>query len=179
MFKKILISTIMAAAPMAAVFATAEPAPVKAPIAGFWRTLDDKTGMPKSIVRLYECGDRLCGRIVALFDGENISETYAAPVKVAEKVKGKPHIAGLDIIWDMRWDGKEFVGGKIMDPQSGSVYSAVIWQTKEDYDFNQLRVRGKLGPFGRTQVWDAILPNRLPAELGNTDVSNWKPIIVK
>jgi len=178
--KKIILSFIACVCITNMALATAKPASVKAPVRGFWRTLDDKTGKPKSIIRLYDCGEELCGRIVALYnDDEEISETMLAPVKVAEKVKGKPKVAGLDVIWAMKWNGKEFSGGRIMDPQSGSVYSSVIWQDKEDVDFNQLKVRGKIGPFGRTQMWDAIFPNRLPAELRNIDVSKWEPVIVK
>ncbi|MCL1785644.1 MAG: DUF2147 domain-containing protein [Alphaproteobacteria bacterium] len=139
-----------------------------APHTGFYKTIDDKTNAPKSIVQLHECEDRLCGRIVALFDADTgeISETIKAPVKIAEKVKGAPKMSGLEIIWDMKWDGTEYIGGKIMDPQSGSVYSSVIWQDKDDASL--LRVRGKVGPFGRTQVWHAI--TELPPELQGIDL---------
>ncbi|MDR0449056.1 MAG: DUF2147 domain-containing protein [Rickettsiales bacterium] len=162
-------------------FATTEPADVKFPVKGFWKTIDDKTGNAKSIVRLYDCGENLCGRIVAIFnvEGTAVAETLSAPVKVAEDVKGKPKMVGLDIIWDMEWNGTEWKGGKILDPKSGSVYSSVIWQTKEDVDFNQLQVRGKIGPFGRTQMWNAMEVKELPKDLQKIDVSVWTPVIVK
>ena len=60
-----------------------------------------------------------------------------------------------------------------MDPKKGSVYSSVIWQDDKD----KLRVRGKIGPFGRTQTWNVLSASDLPAELQNTDTKNWKPII--
>lgn len=145
------------------------------PRPGFYQTIDDKTNTPKSIVALYTYDNgTLAGRIVALYnaDGE-ISETIANPVKVAEKVDGKPHFAGLDIIWKMNADGDEYRGGKIMDPQSGSVYSSVIWNG----DDGKLNVRGKIGPFGRTQHWNTIAADTLPAQLKNIDTSNWTPII--
>ena len=145
------------------------------PQTGFYQTIDDKTNTPKSIVALYTYDDgKLAGRIVALYNADGtISETIANPVKVAEKIDGKPHFAGLDIIWKMRADGDEYTGGKIMDPTSGNVYSSVIWNG----DDGKLNVRGKIGPFGRTQKWNAISADAIPNALKNINTSNWTPII--
>lgn len=148
------------------------------PLTGFYQTIDDKTNLPKSIVALYEYADddemELAGRIVALYDANGkISETIANPVKVADKVKGAPKYAGLDIIWDMEWDDDDnrYEDGKIMDPQSGKVYSSVIWQDTP----GMLNVRGKIGPIGRTQKWRALGADALPAEIKNIDTSTWTP----
>jgi len=146
---------------------------------GFYKTIDDKTGNAKSIVRLYKCGDALCGRIVALYDekGVKIEETLNAPVRVAEKVTGSPKMAGLDIIWNMKLDKDEYSGGKILDPKSGSVYSCVIWKDKNDA--KKLNVRGKIGPIGRTQNWSVFDAGNLPEDIKNLDVSKWTPKIIK
>ncbi|MCL1902509.1 MAG: DUF2147 domain-containing protein [Alphaproteobacteria bacterium] len=164
-----------------AAFALATSGAFALPLTGFYKTIDDKTNNAKSIVRLYECGDALCGRIVALFDadGTAVKETLNNPERVADKVSGAPKMAGLDIIWNMEWDARdnEYSGGKIMDPQSGSVYSSVIWADKDDA--NLLRVRGKIGPFGRTQVWHVMQTADLPSDLQKLDVSKWEPVIIK
>jgi len=146
---------------------------------GFYKTIDDKTGNARSIVRLYKCGDALCGRIVALYDekGAKIEETLNAPVRIADKVSGSPKTAGLDIIWNMKLDDDEYSGGKILDPHSGSVYSCVIWKDKKDA--KKLNVRGKIGPIGRTQVWSVFDVGNLPDDLKNLDVSKWTPKIIK
>ncbi|MBD5400500.1 DUF2147 domain-containing protein [bacterium] len=148
-----------------------------APLAGFYQTIDDKTNQPKSIVALYEYADdddmELAGRIVALYDANGkITETIANPVKVADKVKGTPHYAGLDIIWDMEWDADDnrYEDGKIMDPTSGKVYSSVMWMDTP----GELNVRGKIGPIGRTQHWRAIDAKNIP-ELKDIDTSKWTP----
>ena len=150
------------------------------PLTGLYQTIDDETDMPKSIVMLYEYKDgnnsELAGRIVALYDEKgNISETLAKPVKLADKVKGSPKYVGLDIIWGMEWDydDNEYQDGKIMDPKKGKVYSSVIWQDNKD----KVRVRGKIGPFGRTQTWNVLTVSDLPAEIQTIDTTNWKPII--
>lgn len=152
------------------------------PFVGTYQTIDDETNLPKSIVQLYEYKDGddsvLAGRIIALYDEKgNVSETLSNPVKVADKVSGSPKYVGLDIIWEMEWDSEdsEYKDGKIMDPKKGSVYSSVIWQDDKD----KLRVRGKIGPFGRTQTWNVLSVSDLPADLQNVDTANWKPIIRK
>lgn len=153
-----------------------------APFVGVYQTIDDETNAPKSVVALYEYKDgddmNLAGRIVALYgtDGK-ISETLSNPVRVAEKVKGSPKMVGLDIIWDMEWDNddNEYSDGKIMDPKSGKVYSSVMWQEKPEV----LNVRGKIGPFGRTQKWNVLDTTKLPNDLQNLDTTTWTPIIKK
>lgn len=161
------------------------------PLTGFYQTIDDEIHKPKSIVALYDCSPSpqgaaetsaiLCGRIVALYDIDTgqVSETLNNPVRVADKVKGSPKMSGLDIIWNMKWDDddNEYSGGKIMDPKSGSVYSSVIWADKKDA--TKLNVRGKIGPFGRTQVWNVLEPKDLPKDLQKLDTSKWEVVVVK
>ena len=149
-----------------------------APLTGLYQTIDDKTNTPKSVVQIYEYTDgdgvKVAGRIVALYgaDGQ-ISETLAAPVKVADKVSGAPKYVGLDIIWGMEWDADDnrYEDGKIMDPQSGKVYSSVMWMDTP----GALNVRGKIGPFGRTQNWRALDASAMP----KIDTKNWTPSIRK
>ncbi len=149
------------------------------PFVGTYQTIDDETNLPKSIVQIYEYQDgndtEIAGRIIALYNehGE-LSETLNNPTRVAEKVSGTPKYVGLDIIWDMELDSddNEYSGGKIMDPKSGKVYSSVIWQETPTV----LKVRGKIGPFGRTQNWNVIDVQTLPSELHNLDTSKWTPI---
>ncbi|MDR1072016.1 MAG: DUF2147 domain-containing protein [Rickettsiales bacterium] len=156
------------------------------PFVGYYQTIDDETDKPKSIVALYgyehyeRDGDlehRLGGRIVALYDAETgkISETLLDPKRVADKVEGGPKMAGLDIIWGMEWDDDdaEYEDGRIMDPKTGKVYKSVIWQDKDEPD--KLRVRGKIGPFGRTQIWNVLKVSDLPKELQKLDTTGWSP----
>ena len=152
------------------------------PYIGFYQTIDDETNTPKSIVALYEYVDgdekNVAGRIVALYGSDGtVSETLSAPVRIAEHVTGTPKMVGLDIIWGMEWDSddSEYSDGKIMDPKSGKVYSSVMWQDTPAV----LNVRGKIGPFGRTQHWNVLELSGLPAELQNLDTAAWQPILYK
>lgn len=152
------------------------------PLIGTYQTIDDETGQPKSIVKLYEYKNgkdvKLAGRIIALYDENGVvSETLGNPVKVAYEVSGSPNYVGLDIIWGMTWDEEdsEYRGGKIMDPKKGSIYSSVIWQDSED----KLQVRGKIGPFGKTQTWNMLNPSDLPLVLQGINEEGWNPTIRK
>lgn len=152
------------------------------PFVGTYQTIDDETNTPKSIVALYEYTDgddtQLAGRIVALYGADgNIAETLANPTRVADAVKDTPKMVGLDIIWDMEWDADDnrFEDGKIMDPKSGKIYSSLMWQDAP----SALNVRGKIGPFGRTQKWNVMNVADLPVELQNMDTGTWKPVVRK
>ncbi len=149
------------------------------PFVGMYQTIDDETNQPKSIVALYEYQDKLSGRIVGLYDADGkLSETTLNPTRIADAVDGTPKFINLDIIWNMAWDADdaEYSGGKIMDPKSGKIYSSVIWQ---DADKSKLQVRGKIGPFGRTQTWHVMSATDLPTELQNINTSDWQPTIRK
>jgi uncharacterized protein (DUF2147 family) len=142
---------------------------------GFYQTIDDETNRPKSIVAVYEYdGGKLGGRIIALYgDDGKISETLSKPVRVADKVSGSPKMSGLDIIWNMEKDGDEYAGGRIMDPKSGKIYRSVMWQDEPEH----LKVRGKIGPFGRTQTWNTLKASDLPKDLQKLNTSKWEPKI--
>lgn len=161
---------------------------VALPLTGFYKTIDDETKLPKSIVALYACPeiddddkerDELCGRIVALYDatGESITETYNSRTKTADKLPGKPYMVGLDIIWGMEWDDGKYEDGKILDPKNGKTYNAEIWEHEKDASL--LNVRGKVGPFGRTQIWHVMQTSDLPLELRMLDTTTWDLKIIK
>ncbi|MBR5625422.1 MAG: DUF2147 domain-containing protein [Alphaproteobacteria bacterium] len=171
---KLLSMLTLFALPMAATATT--------PFVGFYQTIDDEINAPKSIVALYEYKDgddiELAGRIVALYNTDGtISETLSNPQRIADKVAGSPKMVGLDIIWNMEWDDedKKYEDGKIMDPKSGKIYSSVMWQDNPE----TLNVRGKIGPFGRTQKWNVLKQTDLPSDLQNIDATEWKPNITK
>ena len=143
-------------------------------VTGFYQTIDDKTNMPRSIVKIFEYDDgKIGGRIVAMYDTKgNIEDTIVTPTRRSTRLSGNPHLSGLDILWELRHDGKEYSGGRIMDPQSGSAYRARIWQENPAH----LSVRGQLGiGIGRTQTWNTLDTAALPAELRNLDTSAWTP----
>lgn len=96
---------------------------------------------------------------------------------MAEKVAGQPKMVGLDIIWDMEWDAEDskYEDGKIVDPKSGKIYSSLMWQETPSV----LNVRGKIGPFGRTQHWNVLDTTVLPVDLQTLDVSGWNPVLHK
>lgn len=105
-------------------------------IAGVWKTVDDETGQAKSLVQIYPYQGKMYGRVIKLFKNQE---------KTAVGIQGNPKIFGLDIIWDMQ---DKWKNGRILDPTKGKIYACEIWRSG-----NQLIVRGKIGPFGRNQIW--------------------------
>lgn len=155
---------------------------IAAPYVGLYQTIDDETNSPKSIIALYEYADgddvELAGRIVALYGTDGvISETLENPMRIADKVAGTPKMVGMDVLWNMEWDAEdnEYEDGKIMDPKSGKIYSSVIWQENPSV----LNVRGKIGPFGRTQKWNLLDSASVPSVLQNLNTSDWRPVVIK
>ena len=114
-----------------------------ADIVGKWRTIDDETGQPKSVVEIYQKGGKYYGRVVDLLmkPDDTVCEKCTGPLK------GK-RIVGMDVITGMVKNGDVYEGGQILDPAKGKTYDCKLW-----LEGDTLKVRGYLGFFYRTQTW--------------------------
>jgi len=117
---------------------------------GVWKTIDDETGKPKSLVRITESNGELRGKIEKLF-----REPGEDPNPKCEKCEGTlkdQPVIGMTIITGMKKDGSEYNGGQILDPNNGKVYKSKL--TLVDGG-KKLDVRGYIGVpmLGRTQTW--------------------------
>jgi uncharacterized protein (DUF2147 family) len=115
---------------------------------GLWKTVDDKTGEPRGLVRVYEENGEIWGRIEATLKPE---EAHEHCDKCTDERKGKP-VIGMVIMRRLKRNGGEYTGGDILDPDTGAVYRCKL---KMADDGRKLLVRGYLGIslFGRSQVW--------------------------
>lgn len=142
---KKLFAAMLGMALAAPVFAQMSPV-------GLWRSLDDKTGEAKAEVRITDAANGLVGRI------EKVLRKGADPAAVCSACtddrKDKP-MTGLEIIRGGKKEADKDVwsGGRIIDPENGKDYRASF--TPVDGGA-KLEVRGYLGPFWRTQVWQRV-----------------------
>lgn len=116
---------------------------------GKWITIDDETNKKKSIVELYKVDGKLYGKIIYLFPREGREENPKCR-KCTDDRKDQP-LVGLQIVRSLKWDGEEWEGGTIVDPENGKIYTVKMWL--EEGNANLLNVRGYVGPIFRTQKW--------------------------
>jgi uncharacterized protein (DUF2147 family) len=116
---------------------------------GLWKSVDDKTGEPKSEIRITDQGGVLSGRVEKLL--RQGADPAALCTACTDERKDQPMV-GLEIIRGAKKaEGKEvWEGGKILDPESGKSYTLRLTPTDSG---SKLDVRGSIGPFGRTQTW--------------------------
>ncbi len=116
---------------------------------GRWRTIDDNTGKPRSIVEVYDAGNgTVAARVLRVLDP-------GKPDPVCGKCSGERHdkpVVGMVIAWGLHRSGRRLDGGSILDPDNGKVYSVRMTPVAGG---QKLEVRGYLGValLGRTQVW--------------------------
>ena len=142
MFKFLFLPVLFSLCFMA--FAFAE----EASIVGKWKTIDDKTGDPKSIVKIYEQDGKYFGQITELFrkPGED-------PDPVCDKCpdndprKNQP-TKGMIILKDLVKKGDKYSDGTILDPKEGKIYTCKLW-----IEEGNLKLRGYIAFFYRTQTW--------------------------
>ena len=139
---------LFAAALLAAGPALAQMTPV-----GLWRSIDDSTGQARAEIAIKDNGQgALNGRV------ERSLQTAPSPEPncnlCTDDRKGQPKI-GLEIIRDAKKSGSEplWEGGTILDPENGKVYKLRLSPLDGG---KTLQVRGYIGPFFRTQLWQRV-----------------------
>lgn len=117
-------------------------------VIGKWKTIDDNTGKERSVVEIFEKGSKVHGKIVKLYREKGEDPDPVCDECDEDDDRYKKKIIGMEIIRDMLKVGTELAEGTIMDPDNGKIYRCKIW-----VEGNELKVRGYLGPFYRTQTW--------------------------
>jgi uncharacterized protein (DUF2147 family) len=125
--------------------AHAESSPV-----GLWKTIDDRSGEAKGLIRIREANGNFEGRIDKIFPKPGDD-----PAPKCDKCEGSLHnqpVLGLRFLWGFTKQGDEYQGGQILDPENGKIYQAKM---KLLDGGKKLEVRGFIGfsLFGRSQTW--------------------------
>ena len=117
-------------------------------ILGEWKTIDDISGNPKSILEVFETGGRIYGKVQRILEK---GKENAKCIKCEGELKDKP-VVGMLIINGLKNKSKnEYSGGEILDPENGRKYRCKIWLNPKNP--NELKVRGYIAFFYRTQTW--------------------------
>ena len=117
--------------------------------AGLWKTIDDKTGKPRSLIRITENDGEYSAVVekglLATDTGEAVCD------KCTDERKGQK-IVGMTIVKGIKKKGDNYEGGEILDPDNGKTYKCKM---KLDSTGTKLEVRGFIGVslFGRSQTW--------------------------
>lgn len=119
-----------------------------AQIEGKWKTIDDETGKPKSIVEIFKKKDgKYYGKINELL----IKPEHSTCVKCKDDRKNKP-LVGMEVIRGLSKDGNDFVGGVITNPKDGKSYKTAVVR-----EGNVLKVKALImGIAVKTQTWNKV-----------------------
>ena len=127
-----------------AIPAFAQPSPV-----GVWRTIDDETGDPKSLVRIFEESGQLVGEVQTLLPEGRRCVDCVAPYQGTD-------MRGTRILWGFTRDGDTWTGGRIVNPANAKEYKAKM-KIQPD---GTLRLWGYVGfdsfATRKAQVWERV-----------------------
>jgi uncharacterized protein (DUF2147 family) len=116
---------------------------------GLWKTIDDNTGKPRSLIRISEHQGSYSAVVekglLATDTGEAVCD------KCTDERKGQK-IIGMTIVKGLKEKNGVYEGGEILDPENGKTYKCKM---QLDASGNKLEVRGFIGIslFGRSQTW--------------------------
>jgi uncharacterized protein (DUF2147 family) len=117
-------------------------------ILGKWKSVDDNSGQPRSIVEISESGGKIYGKVIRLFPQPNEDPDPVCDKCDPSDPRFNKKVIGMEIIRGLSKNGQEYSGGDILDPENGKVYRSKLW-----LEGKALKVRGYWGPFYRTQTW--------------------------
>lgn len=125
-----------------------------ADLSGLWQTTDDKTGKPRSLVRIAESG----GEYHAVVEKGLLATDTGDAVcdKCTDERKGQK-IIGMTIAKHLKAGSNPHVyeNGEILDPENGKTYQCKMTLSPNG---NELEVRGFIGIslIGRSQTWKRV-----------------------
>jgi uncharacterized protein (DUF2147 family) len=115
---------------------------------GKWKTIDDRTGLPKGVIEIYKKEGLMYGKVIEILE-EGKEDVVCE--KCDGHLKDKP-VEGMEIITagepddDGEWKGK-----RLFDPEQAMTFRFKIWLNPDNP--NELKVRGYLAFIYRTQTW--------------------------
>jgi len=121
---------------------------------GRWKTIDDETHKPKSLVSLWlDQSGTLYGKVDSIFPEKN-KDTDPLCDKCPGDLKNKK-VKQINFLWGLHEKNGEWGGGEVLDPAKGTVYRCKV-KLKEDG--KSLTVRGFIGIslIGRSQTWHRV-----------------------
>lgn len=114
---------------------------------GKWKTLNSETDKTESIIEVYKKDGKAYAKIIEILNKNDEDRVCDA---CTGKNKNKP-ILGMVILNGLKKNGKEWNGGKILDPKNGKYYKCYITLVND----TKLKIRGFIGIslLGRTEYW--------------------------
>jgi uncharacterized protein (DUF2147 family) len=119
---------------------------------GKWKTIDDRNGHPKAIIKVYKEDDKMQGVVQKILE-EGMENATCEKCDGDKKDKA---ILGMKIITDVEEEEDGFWKGKnLFDPEQAMTFRCKIWLNPDNP--NELKVRGYLAFIYRTQTWLRVL----------------------
>ena len=117
---------------------------------GLWRTVDDRTGKERALVRIVENNGVYQGLVEKIFAQPDDDPQHLC--RKCEGARKDQPIMGMTILWGLKKDGEQYTGGEILDAKEGKIYRCKMKLVEGD---RKLEVRGYIGVslFGRSQTW--------------------------
>ncbi|HKU37868.1 MAG TPA: DUF2147 domain-containing protein [Polyangiales bacterium] len=129
---------------------------------GYWKHVDEETGKPLSIFKLWEYEGKLVGKIVKTFPKGN-----EAPQTVCSECSGKQHnkpVVGLLFLWGFERDddtGDKWVDGTVLNPANGKTYNCEVELSDDGKTLKVFGYVKMLFKVGGTSVWQRPTPSEL------------------
>lgn len=121
---------------------------------GYWKTIDDATGKPKSIVHIWKTDENvLMGKVIKVFGKEGTKQ--ASLCTKCKGAKRNQPLVGMVILSGLKAKENQWSNGEILDIDNGKTYNCNM-RTVENG--KRLHVQGFTGLpiIGRSQTWERV-----------------------
>lgn len=127
-----------------------EPWKVPYAVEGKWRIVDDSSGLPIAVVRLWIKRDTLNGSIEEIYD-KNLTEDPVC-TQCIDSLKNKP-FKGMRFLWGFVEKRDHWIKGRLLDLQDRKVYKGEIDLSDDRENLLVFSYVNFIVKIGRTQKW--------------------------
>lgn len=122
---------------------------------GYWKTMDNVTGKPKSIIQVWKTSNQLLmGKVIKVFakNDKNLLCTACVGAQHNQPITGMVVISGLKLA------NNQWKSGEIFNPENGKTYRC---SARLSENGKKLNVKGYFGfsgfpIFGHSQTWERV-----------------------
>jgi uncharacterized protein (DUF2147 family) len=149
--ESLMIALALASLSGAAAALAASPPPTFASPVGLWAPLNARTGKPDGLIRIFERNGLYYGRI----EPSSPTDDRSARCTRCTGARRNRPIIGLVIMRHLKLENGKYVGGAILDPNTGRTYGCSLRLVDGG---RKLIMHGYLGLplFGRSQTWQRM-----------------------
>ncbi len=125
---------------------------------GIWRSIDDRSGEARLVVRVFAENDEVKGTVEKVLADDASAQRCE---KCEGRLRNQP-VLGMLLLWGFRYKDGDYKGGQLVDPDDGKIYRCTM---RVADDGSKLMIRGFPGLSFSARSWTFVREGEQPVDV--------------